>query len=117
MTRWTVETVAFPLDDGGQVLVRVDEMYGGMATRGGKVEAAITQAGQTFESTLGTIKDVADAVQHQLARLAIPPAEVTVEFGLEISTKAAAVVASASATAQLSIALVWKPTHAGGSSQ
>jgi hypothetical protein len=106
-----VETVAFPLEDGGQVLVRVDVVneYGGVVTRGGRIEQAVAEAGQTFESALTTIRDVADAVLHQLARLAVPPQEVRVEFGLELSTKAAVVVASASATAQLHVALAWNP--------
>ena len=71
----------------------------------------IAEAGQTFESTLTTIRDVADAVLHQLTRLAVSPQEVRVEFGLELTAKAAALVASASATAQLHVTLAWNPTH------
>ena len=109
-------TVAFPLEGGGQVLVRVDQLdpYGGVVTRGGRAEEAVAEAGQTFESALSTIRDVADAVLHQLARLAVPPQEVRVEFGLELTAKAAAVVASASATAQLHVALAWNPQHHPG---
>ena len=59
----------------------------------------------------GTIRDVVDAVLHQLARLAVSPQEVRVEFGLELTAKAAALVASASATAQLRVTLAWNPTH------
>jgi hypothetical protein len=106
-----METVAFPLEGGGQVLVRVDaaDPYGGVVTRGGRAAEAVAEAGQTFESALSTIQDVAEAVLHQLARLAVPPHEVRVEFGLELTTKAAVVVASASATAQLHVALAWNP--------
>ncbi len=66
-----VETVAFSLKDGGQVLVRVaavEPTYGGVVTRGGQAEEAVAEARQSFESALGTIRDVADAVLHQLAR-------------------------------------------------
>jgi hypothetical protein len=58
-----VETVAFPLEDGGQVLVRVDtvDAYGGVVTRGGRAEEVVAEARQSFESALGTIRDVADA--------------------------------------------------------
>ncbi len=110
-----METVAFPLDGGGEVLVRVDAVdpYDGVVTRGRRADEAVAEAGQTFESALSTIA-VADAVLHQLARLAVPPQEVRVEFGLELSTKAAAVVASASATAQLHVVLAWNPTHRPG---
>lgn len=107
-----VETVSFPTARGGEVLVRVaavEPTYGDVVTRGGRAEQTVTEAGQTFESALGTIRDVAEAVLHQLARLAVPPEEVRVEFGLELNAKAAAVVASASATAQLHVALSWNP--------
>ena len=104
--------MAFRLEDGGQVLVRVaavEPTYGGVVTRGGRAEEAVAEARQSFESALGTIRDVADAVLHQLARLAVSPEEVRVEFGLELTAKAAAVVASASATAQLHVTLAWNP--------
>jgi hypothetical protein len=109
-----VETVAFPLEDGGQVLVRVagvEPTNGGVVTRGGRAEEVVAEARQSFESALGTIREVADAVLHQLARLAVSPQEVRVEFGLELTAKAAALVASASATAQLHVTLAWNPTH------
>jgi len=107
------ETVAFPLEDGGQVLVRVaavEPTYGGVVTRGGRAEEAVAEATQSVDSALGTIRDVADAVLHQLARLALSPQEVRVEFGVELTTKAADLVASASATAQLRVTLAWNPT-------
>jgi phosphoribosylamine-glycine ligase len=69
-----VETVAFPLEDGGQVLVRVaavEPTNGGVVTRGGRAEEVVAEARQSFESALGTIREVADAVLHQLARLAV----------------------------------------------
>jgi hypothetical protein len=111
-----VETVAFPLEGGGQVLVRVDNLdsYGGVVTRGVKPEDTIAQAGVTFESALGTIRTVADAVVRQIAGLAKPPQEVRVEFNLELTAKAAALVASGTATAQLRVALAWHPSHDSG---
>ena len=47
-----METVAFPLDGGGQVLVRVDTVdpYGGVVTRGGRAEAAIAEAQHGLEN-------------------------------------------------------------------
>ena len=108
-----METVAFPLEGGGQILVRVDSVdsQGGVVTRGLRSEETIARAGQTFESALGTIRNVAEAVLHQLAGLATPPEEVRVEFDLELSAKAVAVVASGTATAQLHVALAWNPSH------
>jgi len=111
-----VETVAFPLAGGGQILVRVDTVdpHDGVVTRGGRADQAIEEAGQTFEAALGTIRDVAEAVLHQLAGLAAPPDQVRVEFGLELTAKAAVVVASAGATAQLRVELAWNPVAPQG---
>jgi len=80
-------------------------------TRGGRAEEAVAEARQSVDSALGTIRDVADAVLHQLARLAVSPQEVRVEFGLELTAKAAALVDSASATAQLRVTLACNSTH------
>jgi hypothetical protein len=112
-----VETVAFPLEGGGQVFVRAvetDGPAGGVVTRGFRSEETVAQAGQTFESAMGTIRNVADAVLHQVVGLATPPHEVRVEFALELTAKAAAVVASAAATAQLHVELAWHPSQNQG---
>ncbi|WP_067885238.1 CU044_2847 family protein [Nocardia vaccinii] len=94
-----METVVFPLEQGGQVLVRAvtDDRYGGVVTRGGgeRAEQAVATAQQTFESALGTIRVVAEGVLGQ--------------FGLELNAKAGAMVASAGASAQLRVELSWHP--------
>jgi Trypsin-co-occurring domain 1 len=101
-----VEAVKFPLESGGEVLVRVDssDQHGGVVTRGGRehIQGAIEQAGQSFESALSTIRLVAEAVLSQLADVASAPEEVRVEFGLELSAKAGAVLAAAGAGAPTS---------------
>jgi Trypsin-co-occurring domain 1 len=106
-----MEAVKFPLESGGEVLVRVDssDQYGGVVTRGGReyIQGAIEQAGQSFESALSTIRFVAEAVLSQLASLAATPEEVRVEFGLELTAKAGAVLAAAGGGAQLRVALTW----------
>jgi hypothetical protein len=101
-----IEAVKFPLESGGEVLVRVDssDQYGGVVTRSGReyVQGAIEQAAQSFESALSTIRLVVEAVLSKLADLASAPEEVRVEFGLESSAKAGAVLAAAGAGAQTS---------------
>ncbi|MFC7449406.1 CU044_2847 family protein [Rhodococcus daqingensis] len=113
-----IEAIKFPLESGGEVLVRVDssDQYGRVVTRGGRdyIQGAIEQAGQSFESALSTIRLVAEAVLSQLTDLASAPEEVRVEFGLELSAKAGAVLAAAGAGAQLRVALTWNSKESVG---
>lgn len=106
-----MEAVRFPLEGGGEVLVRVDssDEPGQVVIRGGReyIQGAIEQAGQSFESALSTVRSVADAVLAQLVGLAVAPEEVRVEFGVELTAKAGAVLAAAGAGAQLTVALTW----------
>jgi hypothetical protein len=110
-----MEIVGFPLEHGGQVLVRVDtvDTLGGVVTRGGKER--LEQAQQTFEAALGTIRDVAQGVLSQLAGLAVAPETVRVEFGLELTAKAGALLVAAGSTAQLQVEFTWRPHRADGS--
>jgi hypothetical protein len=70
-----VETVRFPLEGGGDVLVRVDcsDQYEAVVTRGGReyIQRAVEQAGQSFESALGTIRLVAAAGAGAQLRVAL----------------------------------------------
>lgn len=109
------ETVEFPLQDGGEVLVRVqDTTAAGVPTRGGGVTERIERAERTFESALGTIQVVAQGVLTQLTQLTRSPDEIQVEFGLELSAKAGAVLASAGTNAHLQVELTWRPQRSGG---
>jgi hypothetical protein len=105
-----VETVVFPLEDGGVVLVRVSESEpGGVVSRGGSVTERLERAEQTFEAALGIIRAVAHGVLSQLTELARSPDEVHVEFGLEFTGKAGAVLATAETSTQLRVDLTWRP--------
>jgi hypothetical protein len=106
------ETVEYPLEGGGHLLVRVDDAGGvgsSVVTRGGRVEASLERAESTFEAALGTIEVVADGVLGKLAALAQAPSEVRVEFGLELTARAGAILAAAGTTAQLTVGLTWRP--------
>lgn len=113
-----VETVAFPLEDGGQLLVRVrpehdtDQASPGerVVTRGrGGVQSRLAEAGITFEAALDPIRTIAEGVLHRIAQLPRSPDKVRVEFGLELSARAGAILAEAGSTAQLHVSLTWKP--------
>ena len=103
------QLVEFPLEDGGAILVQVDEP----APEGGVVRAArpgevLKKASQTFESALDKIKPAAGAIIAKLRGLADPPDEIEVEFGLTLSAEAGAFVAAAGAEANYAVKLTWK---------
>lgn len=106
-------TVEFPLDGGGHVLVRVEDLGldvggGDIVTRGGGMSTRLEQAQATFEAALDPIRVVAQGVLEKLAGLVDSPDEVHVEFGLELTAKAGAIVAAVGSTAQLKVGLTWR---------
>jgi hypothetical protein len=72
------------------------------------MSARLEQAQETFEAALSPIRAVAEGVLTKLASLSRSPDEVHVEFGLELTAKAGAIVAAVGSTAQLSVGLTWR---------
>jgi hypothetical protein len=101
--------VEFPLEEGGSILVEVDEPESESGlTRAGRPSEIPAEAGQTFESALERLRPAAGAIIAKLRGLADPPDEVQVEFGLTMSAAAGMVVASASAEANYRVTLTWR---------
>ena len=102
--------IEFPLEDGGSIVVEVDEP----APEGGVVRAArpgevAAKAGQTFEAALERIKPMAGTIIAKLRGLSDPPDEAVVEFGLKMSGQAGSVVvASVGAEAHYKVTLTWR---------
>ena len=104
----TVELVDAPLAGGAEAYTGGADPYGGsFVTRGGMTaEAAAERVEQTFEASLGTVRNVAESVLAQLEGLRLRPESVTVEFGIALAAKAGAIV-TAGATAHFQISLTW----------
>jgi hypothetical protein len=105
-----MQFVEFRLPEGGHVVVATDQReqgWSGVVTRGGGVEERLQEAACSFEEALDPIRAVGRGVLSRLEGLERPPAEVRVEFGLELSAKAGAIV-SASGAATLKVALTWR---------
>jgi Trypsin-co-occurring domain 1 len=101
--------VEFALQDGGSVLVQVDEAAaGGPVTRGLGDRHVTVQAEQTFEQAIGRVQPAAQALIARLRALTDAPDEVGVEFGLELSAEAGAFIAAASTTANFKVSLTWR---------
>ena len=100
--------VEFPLEGGSSVLVEVEEADpdGGvvMAARKGEIE----NASQSFEAALEKIKPAAAAVISKLRDMSESPDEIEMEFGLGLSAKAGAFIASAGTTANFKVTLTWR---------
>ncbi len=98
--------IEYPTEDGGSIIVEVDDAEEGIvrAARPGEIAA---RAAQTFESALDVIKPAAAAIVGKLRTLSEVD-QVGVEFGIKLSAKANAYIASADAEANFKISLTWK---------
>jgi hypothetical protein len=75
------------------------------------------KVGQSLEAALSRIKPAASAVVATLRDLADSPDEIKVEFGVKLSAKAGAILASADAEANYKVTLSWKSKSASGGSK
>lgn len=106
------QLVEFPLQDGGTVVVQVDDGHGGggQVTRGwGDKESqrVVEQARQTFEQAVGRVQPAVQALLGQLRTLAEAPEQVQVEFGLQLSAEVGAFVAGASTAGNFKVSMTW----------
>jgi hypothetical protein len=102
--------VEFPLEEGGSIVVELDEPEMGGAVRAGR-EGKIEQARETFENALNKVLPVTKTVVEKLRGMASKPDEIEVTFGVNLSTMAGAVIASASAEANFGVTVRWTGTH------
>ncbi len=106
------QLVEFPLQDGGTVVVQVEDGHGsgGQVTRGwGHQEPprVVEQARQTFEQAVGRVHPAVLALLGQLRTLGVAREEGQVEFGLQLSAEVGAFVAGASSTGNFKVSMTW----------
>ncbi len=102
--------VAFPLEEGGSIVVEVDEPETGGTIRAGR-EDKIEKARETFEDALNKVLPATKTVVEKLRNMESRPDEIEVTFGVNLSTMAGAVIASASAAANFGVTVRWTGTH------
>jgi hypothetical protein len=101
--------IEFQLADGSTVLVEAEETVTSPKTMRGSASTSIAQrAEQTFEGALENIKPVAAAFIAKLNEIVNPPQQIAVEFGIKLSAKAGAFIASADTEANFKVTLTWK---------
>jgi hypothetical protein len=106
------QLIEFPLEDGGFVLIQVDEPAPQGVVKAARPGEVVRRAGQTFEEALDKLKPAAGAIIQKLRGLSDPPDEIEVEFGLTLSAEAGAFIAAAGAEANYTVKLKWKREQA-----
>ncbi len=100
--------VEFPLENGGKVLVEVDEPAPeGSVVRAARPGEIADKAKDTFEDALDKIKPAAQSIIDKLRDLHDEPDEIGVEFGIKLSAAAGAFIASAGVDANYKVTLKW----------
>jgi hypothetical protein len=102
--------VEFPLEEGGSIVVEIDEPETEGTVPAGR-EDTIEQAKDTFEAALGKVLPATKTVVEKLRSMASRPDEIEVAFGVNLSTRAGAFIASASAEANFSVTVRWTGTN------
>jgi hypothetical protein len=102
--------VEYPLDQGGSVLIEVEEPPAGPVTRGlGKDRAVLVQkADKTFEDATAAVVPAAQSLLARLSSIKEPPDEIGILFGVQLSAQAGAFIASVAAQANFTVSMTWR---------
>jgi hypothetical protein len=98
--------VEFPLEEGGSILVQIDEPDTGGTIRAGRDEI-IEKAKETLEEALNRVLPAAKSVIEKLQSMPRKPDEIEVNFGINLSTQAGAFIASTTAQANFGVTIHW----------
>lgn len=103
--------VAVPLEDGGAVVVEMDEGPGGVvkAARSGEL---VGRATQSLESALDAVTPAARSALAKLREVA--PDSITVEFGLKLTAEVGAVITRTTGECNFKVTLRWEPRNEVG---
>jgi hypothetical protein len=100
----------FPLDQGGSVVVEVNEVPAEPMTRGlGKDRfTLVEEADTTFEDATATVTPAARRLIARLLSIDDPPDEVGIEFRVQLGAQAGALIASVAAEANFKVSMTWR---------
>jgi hypothetical protein len=98
--------VEFPLDEGGSIIVEVDEPESEGTIRAARGDA-IVKAKETLEQALNNVLPFTKSIVEKLRSIGNKPDEIEISFGVKLSTAAGAVIASASAEANFDVTMHW----------
>src|SRR5947209_5283218 len=98
--------VEFPLEEGGSIIVEVDEPESAGTVRAGRGDT-IVKAKETLEEALNNVLPVTKSIVEKLRSIGNKPDEIEISFGVKLSTVAGAVIAAASAEANFDVTVRW----------
>lgn len=98
--------VEYRLEDGSSIVVEIDEPETGGTTRAARGDK-IEKAKETFEEALDKVLPATKNIIAKLRSMGSKPDEIEVTFGINMSTVAGAVIASASIGGNFGITLHW----------
>jgi Trypsin-co-occurring domain 1 len=98
--------VEFPLEEGGSIIVEVDEPEREGTVRAGRGDT-IVKAKETLEEALNHVLPATKSIVEKLRSIGNKPDEIEINFGVKLSTVAGAVIASASAEANFDVTVRW----------
>ena len=98
--------VEFPLEEGGSVVVEVDEPESEGTIRAARGDTII-KAKETLEEALNSVSLVTKSLVEKLRSIGNKPDEIEISFGVKLSTVAGAIIASASAEANFDVTMRW----------
>jgi hypothetical protein len=98
--------VAFPLKDGGAVVVEVDEATDGPVRAARPGDVVVEIAKKTFDEAASGLRAIAEKVIGQVRDLG--PETIEVEFSIKFNAEAGMVLAKASSEGACKVKLAWK---------
>ena len=98
--------VEFLLEDGGSIVVEVDEPESEGTIRAAR-EGTIVKAKETLEEALNNVLPVTKSLVEKLRSIGNKPDEIEISFGVKLNTVAGAVIASACAEANFGVTVRW----------
>ncbi|WP_166663681.1 CU044_2847 family protein [Streptomyces sp. NBC_00582] len=111
--------VDVPIDsaagDSEVVRVQVRELDEGLLPVARPGRSPSVRASRSFGEMLATVRPVAENFVTSLKGMASAPDEVTVQFGISLSTEADVLIASTAAAATFAVSMTWRTSAQEGS--
>ena len=104
------ELVTYSLD-GTQVMtfeVEVPEASSGLRMVARRSDGTIDETTTRFDQAIAAVRPAVEMLLSKLAELPRAPREMSIEFGVKMTLKAGAIIASSAAEANFKVTLLWK---------
>lgn len=107
------QILSMPLEAGGSVQFEIEDRTATPMVRGGAQPSVIDRTVVSFETALGRVRPVAQAIVNQFAHTVEGATSVKVRFGVKFNAEAGAVIASVGSEANFDIEVEWHRNEAG----